>query len=912
MKKTTGFKYFLGCLISLFIFTKSSHAQMVYIADTNFKAALISHGLSPCIIGDSIDSSCPQVLNTTSLDFLSLHLRDLQGIQAFTNLTALSTAYDSLTYLPPLPNSLINFSCSYNQISSIAALPPSLTNFSCTNTLLTSLPSLPNGLTYINCSYNHITTLPSLPNSLIGINCNNNQLTSLPALPPGLTDLLCHENQLAGLPLLPVTLITLGCALNQLTSLPLLPNMLDTLVCSDNHLTTLPSLPGGLRTLWCYNNYLQSLPSIPDSLRLLNCNNNPLHILPSLNDSLGYLDCSGDSLASLPLLPNAVHHLYCGENQLTSLPALPQSLMYLYCRGNQLNYLPALPNTLSELQCDDNLLTSLPSLPNSLTRLECANNLLTSLPEFPDSMWLFNCSGNLNLRCLPRIKTIYVFVFLNTGIDCLPNYGHIQTNIPNFPPLCDLLNTNNCQVFWSISGKSYLDSSSNCIYDTNDVRLRNIKIGLYSNGNLQQQTITDQDGKYAFETNNLGIYEFRIDTTSTPFTFLCPANGSHLDTLTVTDSLKYDRDFALKCKTGFDIGVTSVGGIGRFRPGATAIVSIFTGDIADFYGIHCASGISGIITVVLNGPVTYISFSIGGIPPTSVTGDTITWNIADFGAVDLFAAFNIIVQTDTTALMGEQICFDVTVTPLTSGDNNPANNSLTTCYTVRNSFDPNEKTVYPLGDIDINGNHWVTYTIQFQNTGNASADNIYIDDTLSSNFDFSTFQILAYSHQPFVQILDGGIARFNFANINLADSNSNEPASHGYVQYKIRLKNSVSVGTITTNTAYINFDFNSPVVTNTTSNMLNFVTNISSIVSTEKQFIIYPNPSRGDFTIQNLQFSNGKKVSLILSDLVGKEIWNSTMNSPKYILTNSDFAKGVYFLRIETEGGITVKKIMKE
>src|SRR5204863_9868317 len=178
--------------------------------------------------------------------------------------------------------------------------------------------------------------------------------------------------------------------------------------------------------------------------------------------------------------------------------------------------------------------------------------------------------------------------------------------------------------------------------------------------------------------------------------------------------------------------------------------------------------------------------------------------------------------------------------------------------------------------VDPLGDHWLTYTIHFQNTGNADAEHIYITDTLDANLDLSTFQLLAYSHRPLVQILDGGIARFNFPNINLPDSNANEPASHGFVQYKIKLKNGLSLGTQTTNTAYIYFDFNSPVVTNTTSNTL-VVTGVSSMTKDNVQLKVYPNPSTGIF---HFQFSDSREQikEIVITDIAGREVYSFDRN----------------------------------
>ena len=151
----------------------------------------------------------------------------------------------------------------------------------------------------------------------------------------------------------------------------------------------------------------------------------------------------------------------------------------------------------------------------------------------------------------------------------------------------------------------------------------------------------------------------------------------------------------------------------------------------------------------------------------------------------------------------------------TAGDYNLSNNSLTYCFPVVNALDPNAKEVYPMGNVD--SGQWLTYTIRFQNTGNAPAQNIYIIDTLSPYIDASTFQLLAYSALNLTQIF-GNVVRFNFPNINLPDSASNEPASHGYVQFKVKLKAGAPSGVQVNNTAYIYFDLNPAVVTNTVSN----------------------------------------------------------------------------------------------
>lgn len=60
---------------------------------------------------------------------------------------------------------------------------------------------------------------------------------------------------------------------------------------------------------------------------------------------------------------------------------------------------------------------------------------------------------------------------------------------------------------------------------------------------------------------------------------------------------------------------------------------------------------------------------------------------------------------------------------------------------------------------------------------------------------------------------------FNFVNINLPDSTSNQAESQGYVTYTISPRSDLSTCTSIQNTASIYFDSNPPIVTNTTESI---------------------------------------------------------------------------------------------
>ncbi|MEZ4927035.1 MAG: hypothetical protein R3A50_12195 [Saprospiraceae bacterium] len=141
------------------------------------------------------------------------------------------------------------------------------------------------------------------------------------------------------------------------------------------------------------------------------------------------------------------------------------------------------------------------------------------------------------------------------------------------------------------------------------------------------------------------------------------------------------------------------------------------------------------------------------------------------------------------------------------------------CVQNIGSFDPNDKTGFPAG-IGI-GHHIektepLRYLIRFQNTGTDTAFTVVIRDTLSPLLDIETLQIGSSSHPMTANVRGNNELIFRFENILLPDSNINEAASHGFVQYFIQQKTDNPDGAVIRNRAGIYFDFNLPVLTNET------------------------------------------------------------------------------------------------
>lgn len=248
------------------------------------------------------------------------------------------------------------------------------------------------------------------------------------------------------------------------------------------------------------------------------------------------------------------------------------------------------------------------------------------------------------------------------------------------------------------------------------------------------------------------------------------------------------------------------------------------------------------------------------------------------------------------------------------------------CQVALNSWDPNDKTGFPLG---YGAQHYIEddtklrYRVRFQNTGTAPALDVVILDTLSPHLDVFSVKMGAASHPYTWTIVGDNVLQFTFSNINLPDSASNEPASHGFVDYKIEQQANNPIGTVINNSAAIYFDLNPPVITNTTFHTIgdNFV----QVVITSQDDIlaenaapkvrIFPNPFGNVATFEILDNTNNyQEINLMIYDITGQQVRSIQANNQQQILLErGKLSQGVYLFRIEGDNQLleTGKLIVK-
>ena len=186
----------------------------------------------------------------------------------------------------------------------------------------------------------------------------------------------------------------------------------------------------------------------------------------------------------------------------------------------------------------------------------------------------------------------------------------------------------------------------------------------------------------------------------------------------------------------------------------------------------------------------------------------------------LFSRFNFI--TDTSAAIGDRVNFKVFVfSDPTEVD--LTNNNHIWDLEIGGPYDPNNKLVTPQGNGPsgkVAPETEFTYTVNFQNTGNDTAINVFVIDTLSEHLDLESIEILDSKHPMTVAYYNDRVLRFDFKNIQLPDSGASQEGSKGWFVFSVKAKENLALGTEIRNYVDIYFDYNAPIRTNSTINTI--------------------------------------------------------------------------------------------
>ncbi|HPH83505.1 MAG TPA: T9SS type A sorting domain-containing protein [Flavobacteriales bacterium] len=230
----------------------------------------------------------------------------------------------------------------------------------------------------------------------------------------------------------------------------------------------------------------------------------------------------------------------------------------------------------------------------------------------------------------------------------------------------------------------------------------------------------------------------------------------------------------------------------------------------------------------------------------------------------------------------------------------------TECAMILGSYDPNDKQGFPEGYGELNrieSEQTITYRIRFQNTGSDTAFTVVVIDTLSEYLDYTSIIPGASSH-PYTFYLENNILKFRFNHINLVQKSLNEPASIGFVEFKIKQKDSNPISYTIENQAAIYFDFNAPIFTPVHQYSIYPMPLGINEATSPIEMNVSPNPSTGNvaFYFSN-KFQETQK-SILVTDLSGRTIKTITTNEKSPNFNWNELPAGTYLITVIMKNGL--------
>lgn len=451
----------------------------------------------------------------------------------------------------------------------------------------------------------------------------------------------------------------------------------------------------------------------------------------------------------------------------------------------------------------------------------------------------------------------------------------------------------NCQEqFFALSGNVRFDLEMNGC-DTNDVPSNNLLISAESDTN-QYATITNDQGDYFMFLVEEGDYEITIQSPL----------PTYFDADPVSQSITYD---ATTTSEIVDICITATQIVDDLKVVIVPITDARPGFESEYLVAYENTG-----STIQSGEIVFTyqnerqEFVEVTQTPTQIEDGELTFEFSDLYPFQLESFVVTLLNFEPPINeSGDELNPEVQMFPI-DNDLNPADNYDALKQIIVNSFDPNDKQVTQGPEIfEEEVGDYLNYLVRFQNLGTASAINVRVEDILSDNLDWTSFRVLASSHEYRLEIINGNEVTFFFDDIDLPAEQDDEEGSNGYVAFQIKTNEDLQIGDTIENTADIYFDFNPAIVTNTVITTVVEPLNVNEF-DLDGNIAAFPNPVED---VLQINVSNGIAYkNAVLFNLLGEEL----IFTQKATLSLNTISSGVYFLSIHTDSGTLVKKILKK
>lgn len=856
-------------VLFLFFITTIAHSQIVNIPDANFKAKLLSASTSvpyaQNLNGDffKIDANdngeieLSEALQTRSLNIQNSFISSIEGIEYFTNLEYIDFRNNLITNVAL--NSLVSLNTLVlnNNLLSVLDLNSliNLKSLSCNNNDIVLLNI--NNLTlleYLDFSFNQLTNinLNNFPN-LKNLNCSNNLLTSLNlSFCPFLIEVRCDNNLLSSINLDGlINLKNLYCSYNQLTNIDISDLVsLNGFACISNLLTTLDlNGPTFLFYLNCQNNLLTSLDY---------SNSNHLKSI-----SFGNVGFNVTNFNTLNFPENVTSLSYFGGQQIEFDLSIFTNLTSLFITNSIVESIDVSQNfSLNNFAVLYNSNLNYVNIKNGLVngfQVYVCPNLQYVCIDTDDAQNVINALNSANLNSV----SVSTYCSFTPGGDYNTITGLVQYD----------LNQNGCDV---------LDFPAN--YTRIDVNLNGVSANssVFSNGN----------GEYNLYTSTTGVFGL-VPNVENPNYFTINPNPAVVNIPVIDDSTT-TQNFCITANGVHPDLEIVIAPIIPARPGFDAVYKIV-------YKNKGNQTVDGYVNFTYN--ETLLDLISSSVAPTNAGSGMMNWfmpGLVPFQSGSIIITLNVNSPQETPAVnIGDILTFNAFIDVTT--DDNWNDNNFDFNQTVVGSFDPNDITCIE-GDVVAPSyiGEYLHYVINFENTGTAAAENVVVKIEVNPNdFDINTLRILESSHNATIKITNN-ILEIIFQTIML------DTGGHGNVLLKVKSRENLILNDIVSNNAKIYFDYNFPILTNDANTTFQVLSN--SILTKDVAINLYPNPTS---SLVNIKAENTIK-STELYDVQGRLIQINKSDSNEVVLDISIYNLGIYFIKVTTDFGSQIKKIVKE
>jgi uncharacterized repeat protein (TIGR01451 family) len=675
------------------------------------------------------------------------------------------------------------------------------------------------------------------------------------------------------------------------------------------------------------------------NLKTLRCSDNQLSNLNvSGLTSLEYLKCSSNQLSSLDVSGlTSLESLECLYKQLSSLNVSGLTrLEELGCQVNQLTSLNVNGCTsLKSLNCTSNQLTSLDIRQCAkLESLGCGYNQLYSI-DINEGMSLIDMSVNNNQLTTLDLSTCRKLLYLNVASNkllksiYLKNDGRVNSIILGYCPdlrfVCaDENEISLIQQHLAFIGNANVIVNSFCSTTLDGAHYNlqcNAKYDADNNGcspsegtfpNLKIKIKNAIDSGYAI-SDAQGNFAMVLDSGTYTITPFLPNNHFICSPTSITVTFPEDTIPQQFCITPNGIRHDVAVSIIPTRPARPGFSDATYKIVLTNKGNQIENGV-----INFNYDEAKQDFISATHTPNNISSGQLVFNFSD---LQLFETREIIIKfrtnspTDSPPVnVGDVLVLYVeAILDNEIRDNWFKDNVQEIDQTVVGSIDPNDKTCLEGNIISpaLVGD-FVNYLIRFENTGTASAENVVVTDFIDINtFDIASLEMVSTSHSCKTLISEGNKVQFVFDNINLPFT---EPGKHGYVTFKIKLKENLIVGDSLKNNADIFFDYNLPIKTNTAASNIANITGIIHVANKNGRLNTYPNPSNGIFTMEYIASGN-YPITITLFDITGKAVYTNELqhqNKSTLPIEVNNLPSGMYHLQVNSPFGMANGKVVVE